>query len=143
MMDEVPDLAVNREFWQGARVAVGRAVMAGIGLFGLFAAGDAGDSVGYACGIGAFIVACLVLFLEIKRHFDGQPPLSWRDLVIDDFDTLLLGLPALVVFGVACLFFAAAETGGAGYYAGFGGAVGAALMVLFSIGACFDRAEGH
>lgn len=134
---------VNQAFWHGVRLAVGRAIVVVIGLAGLFGAADATDGAGYGCGIGAFIAACLVLFLEIKRHFDGVPPLAPDDLLIDDFGTLALGLPLLGLFGIACLFLAAGAEGGVGYYAGLGGAIAAFLVGLASIKACFDRAETH
>jgi hypothetical protein len=134
---------VNQEFWRGFRLAVRRAVIALVGLFGLIGASEAADSAGYHCGLGAFAAACLVLFLEIKRHFDGAPPLAVDDLLIDDFGTLWVGLPLLGLFGLGCLFMAAGEQAGAGYYAGLGGAVAAFLLAVGSIKACFDRAEAH
>jgi hypothetical protein len=136
------DSLENQAFWQGVRLAIRRAIVVVVGLVGLFAASGAADSAGYHCGLGAFVAACLVLFLEIKRHFDGVPPLTLDDLLIDDFDTLAVGLPLLGLFGLACLFVAAHGQGGAGYYAGLGGAIGAVLVGLGSIKACFDRAEG-
>ena len=106
-------------------------------------AANTADPAAYHCGLGIFIAACLVLFVEIKRHFDGVPPLALDDLLIDDFATLSIGLPVLGLFGIACLFVAAHEQGGAGYYAGLGGAIAAVLIGLASIKACFDRAERH
>jgi hypothetical protein len=135
--------AVNRDFWHGVRWVIGRVIIVIVGLAGLFGASDAVDAAGYACGMGAFIAACLVLFLEIKRHFDGLPPLAPDDLLIDDFGTLGFGLPMLGLFGIACLFLASASGRGAGYYAGLAGAVAAFLVGLGSIKACFDRAEAR
>ena len=141
MAELTEQAAVNQAFWRGVRVAIGRAVVVVVGIAGLSGASHAMDSAAYDCGIGAFLAACLVLFLEIKRHFDGLPPLTVDDLLIDDFGTLALGLPLLGLFGIACLFVAAHGQGGAGYYAGLGGAIGAVLVGLASIKACFDRAE--
>jgi len=135
--------AENAEFWAGFRLAVRRLVIALVGLAGLIGASAATDRAGYGCGLGAFVAACLVLFLEIKRHFDGVPPLALDDLLIDDFATLWVGVPLLTLFGLACLFLAAGEQGGTGYYAGLGGTVAAFLLVIGSIKACFDRAERH
>lgn len=136
------DAVANQEFWRGVRLSLRRAIVVVVGLFGLIGAAGAADRAGYHCGLGAFVAACLVLFLEIKRHFDGQPPLALDDLLIDDFGTLWIGLPLLGLFGIACLFVAAGQQGGAGYYAGLGGAIAAFLVGLGSIKACFDRAEG-
>lgn len=135
------DAAATDEFWCGVRLAVRRTLVALVGLMGLVGASGAGDRIGYDCGLGAFVAACLVLWLEIKRHFDGQPPLAPDDLLIDDFGTLWVGLPLLGLFGLACLFLAAGQQGGAGYYAGLGGAIAAFLIAMGSIKACFDRAE--
>ena len=137
------DATANREFWRGVRLGVRRAIVVVVGLLGLIAAADAADPAGYHCGLGAFVAACLILFLEIKRHFDGQAPLALDDLLIDDFGTLWVGLPLLGLFGIACLFVAAGQQGGTGYYAGLGGAIAAFVVGLGSIRACFDRAEGH
>ena len=136
------DAAANTEFWHGVCLGARRAIVVLVGLMGLIAASGAADEAGYQCGLGAFAAACLVLFLEIKRHFDGAPPLTLDDLLIDDFGTLWVGLPLLGLFGLACLFLAAGEQGGTGYYAGLGGALAAFLVALGSIKACFDRAEG-
>jgi hypothetical protein len=135
------DPAANQEFWRGVRLAVRRAIVVVVGLMGLVGASGAADPAGYHCGLGAFVAACLILFLETKRHFDGLPPLAPGDLLIDDFGTLWVGLPLLGLFGIACLFVAAGQQGGTGYYAGLGGAIAAFLMALGSIKACFDRAE--
>ncbi|GGF23490.1 hypothetical protein GCM10011611_31990 [Aliidongia dinghuensis] len=143
MVDGATEPAINQAFWQGVRVAIRRAVIAVVGILGLYGAAASTDAAAYACGIGVFIVGCLLLFLEIKRHFDGLPPLGLGDLLIDDFNTLWVGLPLLGLFGIACLFVAARAEGGAGYYAGIGGAIGAFLVGLGSIGACFDRTETH
>lgn len=137
------DAAANEEFWCSVRLGARRAIIALVGLFGLIGASAAADTAGYHCGLGAFAAACLVLFLEMKRHFDGLPPLAIDDLLIDDFGTLWIGLPLLGLFGLACLFMAAGEQAGAGYYAGLGGAVAAFLIAIGSIKACFDRAEAH
>ena len=134
---------VNREFWRGVRLALRRAAIACVGVLGLLGAANTADPAAYHCGLGIFIAACLVLFVEIKRHFDGVPPLALDDLLIDDFSTLSIGLPVLGLFGIACLFVAAHEQGGAGYYAGLGGAIATVLVGLASIKACFDRAERH
>ena len=136
------DAAANTEFWHGVCLGARRAIVVLVGLMGLIAASGAADEAGYQCGLGAFVAACLVLFLEIKRHFDGEPPLTLDDLLNDDFGTLWVGLPLLGLFGLACLFLAAGEQGGTGYYAGLGGALAAFLVALGSIKACFDRAEG-
>jgi len=137
------ETTVNQDFWHGVRLAVRRAIIALVGLLGLIGASEAADTAGYRCGLGAFAAACLVLFLEMKRHFDGLPPLAIDDLLIDDFGALWIGLPLLGLFGLACLFMASAEQAGAGYYAGLGGAVAAFLIGIGSIKACFDRAEAH
>jgi hypothetical protein len=136
------DAVANQEFWRGVRLSLRRAIVVVVGLFGLTGAAGAADQAGYHCGLGAFVAACLILFLEIKRHFDGQPPLTLDDLLIDDFGTLWIGLPLLGLFGIACLFVAAGQQGGTGYYAGLGGAIAAFLLGLGSIKACFDQAEG-
>jgi len=141
MTERDDEAAVNEIFWRGVRLAIRRAILVSIGIAGLIGAADTADDAAYGCGIGLFIAACLVLFFEIKRHFDGLPPFAFSDLLIDDFGTLVLGLPVLGLFGVACLFLAAAEGAGAGYYAGLGGAIGAFLVGLACIKACFDRAE--
>jgi hypothetical protein len=131
----------DQAFWQGIRLGIRRAVIAGIGLAGLFAAAAAPDRAGYHCGLGVFAAVCLVLFLEIKRYFDGVAPLTLGDLLIDDFPTLAVGLPLLGLFCIGCLFVAAHGQGRNDYYAGLGGAVTAVLVGLASIKACFDRAE--
>ena len=141
MPDQALEAAVNEAFWRDVRLAARRAIFVCIGFASLFGAAATTDRVAYQCGIGLFLAACLVLFLEIKRHFDGVPPLALADLLIDDFGTLWVGLPLLGLFGIACLFLAAHEQRGAGYYAGLGGAVAAVLVGLASIKACFDRAE--
>lgn len=141
MTELTGEATVNQAFWRGVRLAIGRTIVVLVGIAGLFGAAHASDGAGYDCGIGAFIAACLVLFLEMKRHFDGLPPLTPDDLLIDDFGTLALGLPLLGLFGIACLFLAAHQQGGTGYYAGLGGAIAAVLVGLASIKACFDRAE--
>ncbi|HEV2673531.1 MAG TPA: hypothetical protein VGV37_03250 [Aliidongia sp.] len=143
MTELTVEAVANQDFWRGVRLAVGRALVIVVGLAGLYGAAGAVDRAGYGCGIGAFLAACLVLFLEIKRHFDGQPPLALDDLLIDDFGTLAIGLPLLGLFGIACLFLAARAEGGVGYEAGLGGAVATVLIGLASIKACFDRAEAH
>ena len=142
MTELTMDAAANRDFWCGVRLAVRRAIVVVVGLMGLVGAAGAADRAGYDCGLGAFVAACLILFLEIKRHFDGQPALALGDLLIDDFGTLWLGLPLQGLFALACLFVAAGQPGGTGYYAGLGGAIAAFLVALCSIKACFDRAEG-
>jgi hypothetical protein len=141
MADETLVAAENAIFWRGVRLALRRAIVVLVGLGGLVGAAHATDRAGYDCGLGAFVAACLVLFVEMKRHWDGLAPLSLGDLLIDDFGTLAVGLPLLALFALACLFVAADGRGGAGYYAGLGGAIAAVLVALGSIGACFDRAE--
>ncbi|HLZ67827.1 MAG TPA: hypothetical protein VKQ29_16500 [Aliidongia sp.] len=141
MSEVAMDATLKQAFWQGVRLAIRRAVIICIGFAGLFGAAATADPAAYQCGIGVFIAACLILLLEIKRHFDGVPPLALDDLLIDDFGTLWIGLPLLGLFSIGCLFLAAHEQGGAGYYAGLGGAVAAVLIALASIKACFDRAE--
>jgi len=136
------DAAENLDFWRGVRLSVRRAIVVVVGLLGLVGAADAADPAGYQCGLGAFVGACLFLFLEIKRHFDGQSPLALGDLLIDDFGTLWLGLPLQGLFALGCLFVAAGQPVGTAYYAGLGGAIAAFLVALGSIKACFDRAEG-
>jgi hypothetical protein len=137
------EATVNQEFWRGVRLALRRAIIGGVGIVGLLGAANTADPAAYHCGLGIFVAACLVLFVEIKRHFDGLPPLALDDLLIDDFATLWIGLLVLGLFGLACLFVAAHAQGGAGYYAGLGGAIAAAVLSLASIKACFDRAERH
>lgn len=143
MMELTEQGTIDQAFWRGVRLTIGRTIIVLVGIAGLFGAAHASDRAGYDCGIGAFLAACLVLFFEMKRHFDGLSPLTFDDLLIDDFGTLAIGLPLLGLFGLACLFVAAHAQGGTGYYAGLGGAIAACLVALASIKACFDRAEGQ
>lgn len=135
------DPAQDREFWHGVLSGLRWAFFVVVGLVGLLAASEAEDPGDYACGLGVFIAMTALIFWEAKRHFDGAPPPTIHDLVIEDMRTLMIGLPLLLALGLAGLFLAADAGGSGGYYGGLGLAVGAVLVAFLSLKASFDSAE--
>lgn len=56
------------------------AVVAALGLYGLFAAAGASSGGGYALGLLLFVASVLFVFAMIKQHFDGVPEERALDL---------------------------------------------------------------
>ena len=131
----------DREFWNGARNALRWALLLGFGLLGLGAASSAGDTVDAARDLGVFVVVVLLFFWEVKRHYDGAPPLGLHDLAVEDSLSLAVGVPLFAVLGVAGLLMASAAESVSGYYAGLGLAVGAVGMVFLNLKSRYDAAE--
>ena len=131
----------DREFWQGANRAAEAVLASVVGVAGLFAAAGPNDPIRTLLGLGIFAVAVAVLGIGVKRHFDGAPPLSLADLVIDDFAALAIGLPLLTMLGIGGLALAAAS--GRDDLAALGYGLAGAALVLAGLGlkACCDRAE--
>ena len=131
----------DREFWNGARNALRWALLLGFGLLGLGAASSAGDSVDAARDLGVFVVVVLLFFWEVKRYYDGSPPLGLRDLAVEDSLSLAVGVPLFAVLGLAGLLMASGAETVSGYYAGLGLAAGALGMVFLNLKTRFDAAE--
>jgi hypothetical protein len=135
------DPAQDREFWHGVLSGLRWALFVVVGLIALLAASEAEDPIDYACGLGVFAAMVALIFWETKRHFDGAPPPTIHDLVIEDMGALMLGLPLLLLLGLAGLFLASDSRGPGGYYGGLGLAVGAVLMAFLSLKASYDSEE--
>jgi len=135
------DPAQDREFFDEVRRGLRWVLLIGGGLLGLLAGSETEDPVVSACGLGVFLAVILFLFWETKRYFDGAPPPTIHDLVIEDPVTLAVGLPALLLLGVAGLFLASGAESTGGYYAGLGLALGSVGMAFLSLKACFDAEE--
>lgn len=131
----------DREFWNGARNALRWALLLGFGLLGLGAASSAGDSIDSARDLGVFVVVVLLFFWEVKRHYDGAPPLGFRDLAVEDPLSLAIGIPLFAILGLVGLFMASGAETISGYCAGLGLAAGAIAMVFVNLKSRFDAAE--
>jgi hypothetical protein len=131
----------DREFWNGARKALRWALLLGFGLLGLGAASSADDSIDSARDLGVFVVVVLLFFWEVKRHYDGAPPLGFRDLAVEDPLSLAIGIPLFALLGLIGLFISSAAETISGYYAGLGLAAGATAMVFVNLKSRFDAAE--
>jgi hypothetical protein len=137
------DPGQDREFWNSALNALRWAVLLIFGLFGLIAAADASDQIDSVRDLGVFVVVVLLFFWEVKRHYDGAPPLGFRDLVVEDPLALTVSVPILSALGLVGLFMASGAETVSGYYAGLGLAVGAVVMVFLNLKGRFDAEERH
>ena len=131
----------DREFWNGALNALRWVVLLGFGLLGLSAAADAVEPIDSVRDLGIFVVVVLLFFWEVKRHYDGAPPLGFRDLVVEDPLALTVSVPILSAMGLVGLFMASSAETASGYYAGLGLAIGAVLMVFLNLKGRFDAED--
>ncbi len=143
MLKDEKTEAADREFWMGVRLFVGRSVLGGIGLLGLFTASHAESGATYTAGLALFGFAVAILFFEIDRFFDGRPSLfmGTKGLVASTNDDLLVLLPGRVVMILAGLFLAARAEENAGYAMGLGVAGVSLVMVFLDLKGVFDRLD--
>lgn len=119
----------------------------GIGLWGviavlaLFGAADASTNGTYICALLAALGSILMVLANVKRYLDGYAPRILPDVLVSRFESLMLLIPVMAVFGVAGLFLAAGSHSGGVYTAGLGMFVAACLTIFLSVKNCFDRAE--
>jgi hypothetical protein len=129
-----------REAWRLVAPWLGHIFLAGAAVLGLFTASGGADGVTYGAGLATFFVAVLVIFVRIKRLFDGQEIGFLLPIASTSVDSMFVTIAVLGVLGLVGAVLAA-TVGGELYGIGLALFVVAAALVFSTIKRYFDLRE--
>ena len=117
------------------------AVLGTFAVLGAFFASECSARGDYACGLLLSIGAIALIFMRLKRRFDGGPADWGSFLLVDDMPNLVAVIAIFTALALAGLFVAARFDHGGLHDAGLALFIASGLAVFLSLKHVFDNLD--